>query len=81
MQIEYTFEAECGCPVDDLPDVYTVTLYSSRTIPVETILSTLDVLRQEKMFQEDFTQRLHRLLNCKVVSEGKHSGITTKVFA
>jgi uncharacterized PurR-regulated membrane protein YhhQ (DUF165 family) len=28
MQIEYTFEAECRCPVDKLPDVYLVTLHN-----------------------------------------------------
>jgi NADPH-dependent 7-cyano-7-deazaguanine reductase QueF len=79
MQIEYKFEAECRCPVDKLPDVYLVTLLTSRVIPVESILLALVELREEEIFQEEFTQRLHRILNCKVVSEGSHSGITTRV--
>lgn len=79
MQIEYTFEAECSCPVDGLPDVYAVTLHTSRVIPVENILSALETLREERVFQEEFTQRLHRILNCRVTSEGSHSGVTTRV--
>jgi len=81
MQVEYSFDAYCNCPVDGLPDVYRVTLYSNRTIPVEEILSHLEFIKTEFVFQEDLTQNLHRVFNCKVVSCGAHSGVHTKVIA
>jgi hypothetical protein len=81
MQVEYNFDVYCNCPVDGLPDVYKVTLHSNRTIPVEEILSHLEFVKTELVFQEELTQNLHRVFNCKVVSYGLHSGVRTKVIA
>lgn len=81
MQVEYSFDVYCNCPVDSLPDVYKVTLYSNKTIPVEKILSHLEAVETKTVFQEDLTQSLHRVFNCKVVSYGIHSGVRTKVTA
>ena len=79
MQIRYSFEGHCNCPVDNLPDTYKITLYSQKVIAVEDIIKATVSLEPLKMFQEEYTQRLHRLLNCKVQTVGIHSGVTTKV--
>jgi hypothetical protein len=35
---QYEMEITCLCPVDDLPDVYNLTVTARRVIPVEDII-------------------------------------------
>lgn len=79
MRVEHTLEVIAGCPVDGLPDVYTLTVRAARVIRVEDILSAVTPLAAEKLFQEDLTQRIHRALACEVETVGHHSGVRTVV--
>ena len=78
MNCEYSLEAVALCPVDNLPDVYRVIVRSARCIPVETILKAVADLRNSPMFQEEFTQSLHRTLAAEVETVGYHSGVCTR---
>lgn len=71
----YEVEVTCVCPVDDLPDVYQLTITSRRTIPVEDILAVVAGFREKRMYQEDLCQAIHRRVNasCRVI--GYHSGV------
>jgi hypothetical protein len=77
----YEWEITCACPVDDDPDVYSMTVTSHRTIPVEEIIKAVGEVTKEKMFQEDLTQRLHRKINACVKLVGYHSGIKVTSIA
>lgn len=79
MKCEYTLEATALCPADNKPDVYTVTVRSGRTIEVEAILKEAADLGKTPMFQEAFTQELHRRLAAEVETLGFHSGVKTRV--
>lgn len=79
MKVEHQFEATAKCPVDGKPDVYTVTVRADRVIKVEDILAAAKSLVGKPIFQEDFTQELHRKLACEVETMGYHSGVRTKV--
>lgn len=75
MKNTYTLEIECGCPADNLPDVYKMTVISRRTIPVERILEVVKKYKTQKIYQEDLCQSLHREINACVILEGNHSGV------
>jgi NADPH-dependent 7-cyano-7-deazaguanine reductase QueF len=80
VRVEHTLEVVARCPVDDQPDVYTLTVRASRVVKVEDILSVTAALATEKLFQEDLTQRVHRALACEVETVGYHSGVRTRVI-
>jgi NADPH-dependent 7-cyano-7-deazaguanine reductase QueF len=79
MRVEHTLEVVSLCPVDGLPDVYTLKVRASRTVKVEDILSEAAKVSGEKLFQEELTQRLHRALACEIETVGYHSGVHTRV--
>ena len=79
MTIEHSLEIVALCPVDGLPDVYRAIVRTRRVIKVEDILKAAATLSTKKLFQEDLTQRLHRLLACEVETVGSHSGVQTRV--
>ena len=79
MRVEHTLEVVALCPVDRLPDVYTMTVRASRVVKVEDILAAAAPLAGESLFQEDLTQRMHRALACEVETVGYHSGVRTRV--
>ena len=71
----YQLEIMCKCPVDNLPDVYQLTVTAQRTIPVEDIIAVVKELSLKEMYQEDLCQSLHRSINACCVLVGYHSGI------
>jgi hypothetical protein len=73
----HRFTATCSCPVDGLPDVYRVTVTTSRILPVEEILAAIQEIGRERIYQEEFTARLARRLAAAVETAGHHSGIET----
>jgi NADPH-dependent 7-cyano-7-deazaguanine reductase QueF len=79
MRVEHTLEVTALCPVDGLPDVYVLTVRASRVVKVEDILSAAAAFAQERLFQEELTQRVHRALACEVETVGYHSGVRTRV--
>lgn len=79
MRVEYTLEAVAACPADHKPDVYTVTVRTGRTIPVEQILAAAAELATSELYQEEFTRELHRRLAAEVETVGWHSGVKTRV--
>ncbi len=79
VRVEHTLEVVAICPVDNKKDVYLMTVRTSRTITVEAILTAVSSFAQEPVFQEDFTERLHRMLGCEVETVGYHSGVRTRV--
>lgn len=79
MRCVYQFEAICRCPADHKPDVYTVTVRTDRTIPVEQIIAAAKALSETEMFQEQFTVELHRALAAQVETFGIHSGVKTTI--
>lgn len=78
MKNEYTLQVEATCPVDGLPDVYLCVVRSGRVVPVEDILKAVTEATREKAYQEDITQKLHRLLACEVETVGRHSGVLAR---
>ena len=80
MKVEHTTEVVALCPIDNLPDVYTLIVRSSRIVKVEDILAAAAPLASERLFQEDLTQRLHRVLACEVETIGHHSGVRTRAI-
>lgn len=81
MRCLYSLTVLCICPEDDLPDVYTTTIESPRTVKVEDILEAVRPFETAQMFQEDLTASLARSLGVKVVTIGYHSGVKTVVEA
>ena len=72
---QYEVEITCLCPVDDLPDVYRLTVTARRVIPVEDIIVAVKAFSKEKMYQEDLCQAIHRKVNACCVLVGYHSGV------
>ena len=79
MKAEHVLDVVALCPVDGLPDVYRMTVRASRVIKVEDILAASKTLAEERLFQEELTQRMHRLLACEVETVGYHSGVRTRI--
>lgn len=79
MIIEHTLEISALCPVDGKPDVYRCVVTTSRVIEVEAILKAAESLRGQKLYQEQLTQELHRVLAARVETIGSHSGVSTRV--
>lgn len=79
MIVEHSLEVTAICPVDDKPDVCRCVITTSRVIEVESILKAVESLRGKKLYQEEFTQELHRILAARVETVGAHSGVTTRV--
>lgn len=80
MKIEHSLEITAICPIDSLPDVYAMTVRAQRIIKVEDILEVISRLAGESLFQEEVTQRIHRMLACEVETVGYHSGVRTRVI-
>jgi hypothetical protein len=79
VRVEHTCEVVARCPVDHQLDVYTLTVRAARVIKVEDILAVARELADVPMFQEEFTDRVHRALGCEVETVGHHSGVRTRV--
>ena len=75
---QYECEITCVCPVDDFPDVYQLTITSKRVIPVEIIISAALEFREQKLYQEDLCQAIHRKVNACCVLVGHHSGVKVR---
>ncbi len=75
---QYEIEITCMCPVDDLPDVYQLTVTAKRVIPVETIIAAVSGFSEAKMYQEDLCQAIHRKVNATCVLVGYHSGVKVR---
>jgi len=74
----YEIEISCICPVDDLPDVYQLTVTAQRVIPVENIIAAVKEFSDKKLYQEDLCQALHRKINACCVLVGYHSGVKVR---
>ena len=74
----YEIEVTCICPVDNLPDVYQLTVTARRMIPVENIIAAVTDFSEQKFFQEDFCQAIHRKVNACCVLVGYHSGVRVR---
>jgi hypothetical protein len=75
MFVRYELEIASQCPVDGLPDIYSMVVLSQRTISVEEILAAAKEATSEKKYQEELCQSLHRKINATVVLTGLHSGV------
>jgi len=75
---QYETEITCICPVDDLPDVYHLTVTARMVIPVEDIIAAATEFREQKMYQEDLCQAIHRKVNACCVLVGHHSGVKVR---
>lgn len=74
----YTTTIRAVCPVDKLPDVYRLTVRSTRTIPVEDILAAAAKATAEPRYQEDITAAVARALGAEASTVGWHSGVTVE---
>lgn len=75
---QYEIEITCMCPVDDLPDVYQLTVTARRVIPVEGLIAAAAEFREKKLYQEDLCQAIHRKVNACCVLVGFHSGVRVR---
>jgi len=75
---QYETEITCMCPVDNLPDVYALTVIAKRVIPVETIIAAAAEFRDQKLYQEDLCHAIHRKVNACCVLVGYHSGVKVR---
>jgi NADPH-dependent 7-cyano-7-deazaguanine reductase QueF len=75
---QYETEITCMCPVDNLPDVYHLTVTARRVIPVENIIAAVAEFREQKLYQEDLCQAIHRKINACCVLVGSHSGVRVR---
>lgn len=78
MRVEHSLEISALCPVDGKPDVYRCVVTTARVIDVESILKAAESLKGRKIYQEELTQELHRILAARVETIGSHSGVTTR---
>ena len=81
MICRYETRIVAACPVDDRADVYDATFESEACIAVEDIVAAIKPYAERKAFQETITEELARLLKCRVVTIGYHSGVRTTVQA
>lgn len=75
---QYEMEITCLCPVDDLPDVYHLTVTARRVILVEDIIEAAKTFSGKKMYQEDLCHAIHRKVNAHCVLVGHHSGVKVR---
>lgn len=75
---EYKMEITGICPVDDMADVYQLTITAQRVIPVEQIIVAVKELSDKKLYQEDLCQAIHRKVNACCVLIGYHSGVRVR---
>lgn len=81
MQVEHKLTAVGRCPVDHCPDVYEVTVRTTRVVMVEDILARVKELTAAPATQEGFTAQLADRLGCEVETVGYHSGVRTTAKA
>ena len=79
MTVTHKLTITAQCPVNDTHDVYTCVVTTDRVIKVEDILSLTKPYADQKIFQEDLCQELHKKLKCRVQLTGVHSGVETDV--
>lgn len=79
MLAEYRLHVVSGCPADHKLDCYDCVIRSSRTITAESIQEAVASFRERKLYQEDLTQELHRMLAAEVETIGWHSGVMVRV--
>jgi NADPH-dependent 7-cyano-7-deazaguanine reductase QueF len=63
--------------VDRKPDNYAAVIECGYMVKVEAILAAVESLRSRRIFQEELTQELARVLGAKVTTSGYHSGVKT----
>ena len=81
MIAKYTISIKSNCPVDGRPDTYEAEITSSHPIAVEKIVECVSEFCDQKIFQEEITERLARILSARVRTVGWHSGVRVEVVA
>ncbi len=82
MHVRHEIQIQCKCPTDDLLDLYDCIVECERVLKIEEIISAVEDLAGQKMFQEDLTVKLARQLNARVTTTGWHFGtVKTTVWA
>lgn len=77
MLVRHSLTITAACPVDGKPDHYEAVVECTRVVKVEDILAAVDRLKAQKIYQEELTQELARVLGAKVTTTGYHSGVKT----
>ncbi len=83
MNVTYQFQLFARCPTDHEPDVYDVTVESTRTIRAEDLLAEAAEIGawEEHQPQEDITVKLARKFAARVTTVGSHYGVKTTCVA
>lgn len=76
MLVRHEMKFARRCPVNDLRDVYHLTVETNGILKVEDILEAVAAL-PEVAFQEALTLALAAVLRCAVTTVGYHSGVKT----
>jgi hypothetical protein len=83
LKVTYKRELFARCPSDHEPDVYKVTIKSTRTILAEDINAAFKEIGAFKKHQpqEEITEKLARRFAATVTTVGSHYGVKTKCVA
>ena len=79
MQNKYTLRVVALCPKDHGLDVYGCEVTSAQLIECERINEVVSKLKDQKIFQEDLTDKMARELGATVRTVGWHSNIKVEV--
>ncbi len=71
---KYEFTIVARCPNNEDFDHYTVSIETEKMIMCEELAVLSNSYKQTKIFQEDLTEYLASLYNCKVTLSGYHCG-------
>lgn len=73
---KYKIEFTAKCPNNGIiVDKYKLTLKTNELIEVEKIISYLETLQQESLFQEDLTKTIAEHFNCTAKIVGCHFNV------
>jgi hypothetical protein len=79
MKHEYMLVGTTLCPADGSRNTFSVTVQSRHVIPVEDILAAMQPMRDEKLYQEDWTDKLSQALpRAQVETAGWHDGVLVR---
>jgi hypothetical protein len=83
MKVTYSFQLFARCPSDHEPDVYDVTVESTRTILCEHLNAAAAEIggATKHLAQEEITVQLARRFAARVTTRGCHYGVHTVVEA
>lgn len=83
MKVTYSFQLFARCPSDHEPDVYDVTVESTRTILCEDLNAAAAEIgaSTKHLPQEEITVLLARRFAAKVTTRGSHYGVLTECVA